>query len=94
MENECSWYDPSCSLKWLSDEFKALMLWFYDALLSGFAVVIEAIPLPDFLTNIPSFVLPSSVAWASDALNLTYGITVIVGAYVARFILRRIPFIG
>ena len=94
MENECIWYDPSCSLKWLADELKALWLWVYDALLSGFASIIEAIPVPDFLLNMQSLTLPASVAWVASSMNLTYGLTVIIGAYTARFILRRIPFIG
>ncbi len=94
MQNECSWYDPSCALTWLSDELKAIFLWLYDAMLSGFAAVIEAIPVPDFLANIHSFTLPPMLSWAVSSFNLPFGIGVIVTAYTARFILRRIPFIG
>lgn len=94
MENQCSWYDPSCALTWFSGELKSLGLWFYDSLLSGFAVIVEAIPMPDFLINLQPYALPQSIAWAAESMNLTYGLTVIVSAYTARFILRRIPFIG
>lgn len=94
MENQCSWYDPSCALKWLADELKAIWLWIYDGFMSGLASLFEAIPAPDFLANMQSYTLPPTLAWAADALNLTYGVGVIVTAYTARFILRRIPAIG
>ena len=94
MKNECSWYDPSCALKWLSDELKAIWLYIYDALLSGLAALFESIPVPDFLANIQSYTLPPAVAWAAESFNLEYGLGVIVAAYVARFIVRRIPIIG
>jgi hypothetical protein len=94
MENTCTWYDPSCALGWLVDEFKSFFIWVYDILLSGFAAVIEAFPVPDFLLNMQTFALPPSIAWAATALNIPFGLTVIVSAYTSRFILRRIPGIG
>lgn len=94
MENECSWYDPSCGLQWLADELKAIWLWIYDGILSGVATLFESVPVPDFLQNMQSYELPSSVAWFAEAFNIPYGLGVIVSSYVARFILRRIPFIG
>jgi len=93
-KNSCEWYDPSCALQWLSDEFKAFWLYLYDSLITGLAVVVEAIPVPDFLSNIQSVSLPSGVAWFIEPFNIGYGLIAIVGAYTARFILRRIPFIG
>lgn len=94
MPNECKWYDPSCALTWLSDELKAIWLWLYDSILSGFAAVIEAIPVPDFLLNLHSFTLPPTLSWFVNCLNLPIGLGIVVTAYTARFILRRIPFIG
>jgi hypothetical protein len=94
MNNECSWYDPSCALAWLSAELKAFALWIYDAFMSGFSALVEAIPVPDFLANVGSYTLPSSLSWAAHALNLDIGLGIVVTAYTARFILRRIPFIG
>lgn len=38
--------------------------------------------------------LPPSVWYFADAINIAGGATIILGAYIARFIVRRIPFIG
>ena len=92
--NTCKFYDPSCALKWLSDEFKAFWLYIYDSFLSGLAVVVEAITVPDFLLNVQTVIIPSSVSWFLQPFNITFGLTAIVVAYTARFVLRRIPFIG
>jgi hypothetical protein len=94
MENQCNWYDPSCSLQWLQDEFKAFFLWILDGLYSGLAKVIELLPVPDFLQSVQHVQIANSVAWFLQPFEITYGLGVIVSAYVARFILRRIPFIG
>lgn len=94
MSNECSWYDPSCALQWLADEFKAFFIWAYDGILSGLAALFELIPVPDFLMNVPSYQIPASIAWALSAFNVPFGIGLVVSAYTARFILRRIPAIG
>lgn len=94
MENECSWYDPSCALKWLADELKAFFLWLYDSILSGFAALLEMIPVPEFMANVGTFSLPSGVAYFASAFELPFAMGVIVAAYTARFILRRIPVIG
>ncbi len=93
-ENECSWYDPSCAFKWFADELRFFAVWVYDGFMSGLSAIISAIPVPDFLANLQSFTLPPAVAWAAEAFNIPYGLAVIVSAYTARFILRRIPAVG
>jgi len=93
-ENTCSWYDPSCALAWIRDELQALGLWIWDSLLSGIAATYESIPIPDFMLNVSSHTIPSGVAWAVSPFQLDIGLAIIVGAYLARFILRRIPLIG
>lgn len=45
-QNTCSWYDPSCVLEWLRDEYQAFGVWIVDSLLSAIAGVFEAIPPP------------------------------------------------
>lgn len=93
-DTECSWYEPSCTLHWFQDEFKALFVWLYDCLLSGLAKIIELIPVPDFLANLQSILMSPTVSWFLEPFNITYGLSAMVVAYIARFILRRIPFIG
>lgn len=90
----CKWYEPSCIAQWFIDEVKSLWIFIYDAFMSGLASLIEAIGVPDFLMNLHTVNLPPGVSWFLAPLNLLTGIGIIVGAYIARFILRRIPFIG
>lgn len=89
----CDWYDVGCGLSWFSDELKLLFLWAYDSLLTGFVTVIDLIPAPDFLT-VGTVSLPPTVAYYAEAFKIREGIGIVVTAYTARFILRRIPGIG
>ena len=74
------------------------------AVLSGvFALVAFLVPkavnlLGDFL-NAGSLTsafsgLPSSVWFFIDAFQLGYGLPLVISAYVARFLIRRLPVIG
>ncbi len=92
--NTCAWYDPSCGLAWFRDELQAFALWLWDSLLAGIASLFEAIPVPDFMLNVTTYTLPSTVAWAVSPFQIDIGLSIIVSAYIARFILRRIPIIG
>lgn len=93
-KNLCSWYDPSCALAWLRDELQAFGVWIYDGVLSGLASLLEVIPAPEFLTNVTSYTLSPGITWAAHPFQLDIGLTIIVSAYTARFVLRRIPGIG
>jgi len=94
MENTCSWYDPSCALTWLRDELHAFSLWVWNGILSSMASLFEVIPIPSFMTGLGVHTLPPGISWAASAFQLDVGLTIIVSAYTARFILRRIPVIG
>lgn len=90
----CGAFDFGCYLAWLSDEIQALFLWMLSAFLNGLAALVELLPVPDFMLDVPSFYLPPGVMFFASAFELDYGIGVVVSAYTARFILRRIPGIG
>ncbi len=90
----CSFYDISCWLAWCTDEAQQFFLWALNELLSSLAFVYESIPVPEFLQGVGSFSLPSSVLWAAELFQIPTGISIMVSAYTARFILRRIPGIG
>ncbi|WP_420592122.1 hypothetical protein [Bacterioplanoides sp.] len=92
--NNCNWYDPSCSLEWIRDELQAFGVWVLDSTLSAAAGIFESIPAPEFLTSAEAYSIPPSVSWAASAFQLDIGAGIIVSAYIARFILRRIPIIG
>lgn len=38
--------------------------------------------------------LPSSVWYFINLFNLSYGVPIVIGAFVTRFLIRRIPIIG
>lgn len=78
----------------MRDELQAFGVWLWDGILSGLASLFEAFPVPDFLQNVGTHTIPSSVSWAASAFQLDVGLAIIVSAYTARFILRRIPGIG
>ena len=65
-------------------------------MLDGLAAVIEAIPVPGFMANLGNYLggLDSGVAWFAQTLQLGTGLTFVLGAYVLRFLIRRIPIIG
>lgn len=65
----------------------------YEGFLTGLAAVLSAIPVPPDLVS-GTFTLPDGVLWFASVLELGYGASVMVGAWITRFIIRRIPFIG
>jgi len=93
-DTQCSWYEVDCWLLWLRDELKQLVLWVYDSILSAVIGLLEMLPVPDFLVDLQPITIPAGVSWAAAPLQITFGLSICVTAYIARFILRRIPIIG
>lgn len=81
---------------WLRD----LLLWvpkkIWELVLDGLAAVIEAIPVPTWLANIGDVfdAIPDGVIYFAQALQLPAGLSMILGAYVLRFLIRRLPVVG
>lgn len=90
----CVFYNPSCTIDWWKQELKDFYLWAYDNFMGGLASLVESIGAPDFLLNMQAVAMSPTVSWFLQYFEIPYGLTVIASAYVARFILRRIPFIG
>jgi hypothetical protein len=90
----CSFYDVPCGASWLVVQLETFGTWLYQLFLSGAASLVEIIPVPLFLQDIETITIPTGVAFFVEPFQLEYGIGIMVSAYVARFILRRIPFIG
>lgn len=82
--------------QWLMDLLlfipRQVFQWFTDVL----AGAVEAIPVPDFMTSGGSmFMSIAPEVWFFASMGqFDVGVPMVVGAYVARFALRRIPFIG
>lgn len=81
---------------WLRD----LLLWvpkkLWELFLDGVAAVLEAIPVPSWLSGAGAVfdAIPDGVIYFAQALQLPAGLSMVLGAYVLRFIIRRIPIIG
>ena len=77
---------------WITSGFE----WVWHELLGALTTVLSAIPVPAFLTAIPSYVsaIPPGAVFFLSAFKVPQGVAIIVTAYVLRFVIRRIPIIG
>jgi hypothetical protein len=68
----------------------------FSWLMDGLASILESIPVPSWLSGLDSSSLsiPGEVMYWLAPFQLEFGVSAIVGAYMVRFIIRRIPFIG
>lgn len=83
-------------LQWLLD----VLLWIprkiYGLILDALAAVINAIPVPDFITNLGPNVSAAfgAIGWWAELAMIPEGVTLILSAYVLRFLVRRLPLVG
>ena len=84
------------ALQWLLDAIKDAFEWVFEQLVDAAVVLLSLIPVPDWLANAAGLfdAVPSGIWWMWQYFEIGYGIGVMVGALVLRFILRRIPIIG
>lgn len=83
-------------LGWIKD----LLLWIprelFSLFVDGIAGMVDSIPVPDFLgqaANLWAYI-PAGVWWFLGAFIVPQGIALLFTSGSARFLLRRIPFIG
>ncbi|MDY6948556.1 MAG: DUF2523 family protein [Pseudomonadota bacterium] len=83
-------------LTWLKDLFVYIPLKIWQSVLDALAGLIEAIPVPAFMENLSSLVgaLDPGIAYFVGPLNLGIGISMMLSAYVIRFLIRRLPVVG
>lgn len=82
-------------LAWLLEAVEWAFHWLYELALLGLASVINAIPVPSWLVGADPFgTIDPGIAWALEALQLPEGIAIILGAYLIRFLIRRLPIVG
>ena len=86
----------SQALTWFFHVLDVLPLHIWVLVLQGLAAVVAAIPVPSWLSSAPSYVaaLPPWVLYICASLQVPTGLGIILSAYAARFVLRRIPLIG
>lgn len=94
MSETCEVLDVSCWLTWIFEELELFFLFILGSILDAIVYIIDLVPMPDFMTNVTTFSIPSDVAYFLNFFNLTYGLGILSSAYVARFIIRRLPVVG
>jgi hypothetical protein len=83
-------------LAWVVDFFKWIAEWCWQTVLEALAAVLNAIPVPDWLSGASAVVgsLPAGVAFFLGAAQVPSGLAIVLGAFTIRFFIRRIPLIG
>lgn len=77
-------------LGWLGDLFFHLL-----ATILGWIVdLVKLIPVPEFLNNLSPIQFPEAIGYFVAPYELEHGVIIITSAYAARFIIRRLPFVG
>lgn len=83
-------------LQWLLDLWlwlpRQLFAWLLDAL----AALVESIPVPDFVSQASAALssIGGNVLFFAEKFAVPEGVAMVLSAYVLRFLIRRIPFIG
>lgn len=82
-------------LEWLVDFVLWAPLRIYQLLLEGLLAVLAAVPVPAWLSGADPFAaIDPGVVFFADALQIPEGISIVIGAYVLRFLVRRVPVVG
>lgn len=83
-------------ITWFQTFIEGLPLYLLGPFLDGINAFLQWIPVPSFFTDAAGYIsaIPSSTAYFLQGFNIAPGFTMIVSAYIIRFLIRRIPFFG
>jgi hypothetical protein len=81
---------------WVAAFLVDLPLYILSLLLTGLAAMVNFIPAPTFVASATGWIgsLPPMVFYIMSSLQISNGLTIVFTAYVLRFLIRRLPFIG
>lgn len=82
--------------EWLKDLLLWVPLKLWELLLDGLAGVLDAIPVPSFISSAQGYMngIGGNVLWMLNVFAVPEGMVMVMSALILRFVLRRIPFIG
>jgi hypothetical protein len=82
--------------QWLYDILLYIPKKVWQWLLEGLANLLNSIPLPGFVADIPAIfsAIPAEMTWFLEPFNFGPGLLMIGAAYTLRFLIRRLPVIG
>jgi hypothetical protein len=81
-------------LQWINEKIDAVFETWGNQVFDLPTAIASSIPVPDFLLTMTPVVIPSTVSYYAQIFEIPLGITIMTAAFLARFALRRIPFIG
>src|SRR5688572_10876774 len=83
-------------LSWVIDFFEWCVVKVFVLLFDAIVALLALIPVPDWLTNLASNVtaIDSGILFFMQPLQVGTGISWIFGAYLLRFLIRRLPVVG
>jgi len=88
---------------WLGDAYDAfidflknLPEWLFSKLTDAFVSFFNSIPVPDFFATAANAFssIPDSVVFFAQPFHIGAGVSMVLGAYLLRFIIRRLPVFG
>lgn len=81
---------------WLLKVLEFVPKWIWSECLKALASVINAIPVPGFVSQVQGFWngVPSGIWYFVGWMHLGWGVSALLSAYVIRFLIRRIPVVG
>jgi len=97
------WSFPNKLLEWLQDAYDSFIdflenfpQWVFSGICEAVVKFFEAIPVPQFFHDAGSAMqsIPPQVIFFTSMFRLDFGVTVVLLAYLIRFVIRRIPIIG
>jgi hypothetical protein len=83
-------------VSWFLGIMQNLAEWVVDGVLKALAGIIEAIPVPDFLSSAAAVFggIPDGVVYLLGVAKFGTGLSIVAAAYLARFLIRRLPLVG
>ncbi|MFO1357861.1 hypothetical protein [Plasticicumulans sp.] len=79
---------------WLTDFLLWLPRELFAFFLSQLAEFLAGLPVPEWLTYIASVIVPPGLIWWLGLLQIGLAVKLCGGAWMLRFLLRRVPIVG
>lgn len=92
----CTGLNLACWLNSLLDAIGRMFFYLLELIVNGLILVIDLMPIPFDSNDIVNVVnqLPPEIFWAFDIFDVGTGVSIVMSAYVIRFIIRRLPVVG
>ncbi|WP_221801895.1 hypothetical protein [Oceanobacter mangrovi] len=80
----------------LKDGFEWLIDQFWDGLVALFEGLLSIIPVPEFVDQARNYFLSaaSALEYPMYVMGIDVGVPMVFGAWLIRFIIRRLPIVG